>query len=156
MCQEKYSVACSLFLRQGGSTTVQRESFAGENFREFRGFGGSSRKFQQRKFSLSTGGRHYYWACHYSRQRRQHMNHRCCLSRSFPSRHVNMVASINGRHFYSSLILFAPIQSRSSFPAHVLLSFPTIHESFNRENRTISNWRKFSPSKDSRYTVYFA
>ena len=31
--------------------------------------------------------------------------------------------------------------------------FPTIHGSFNRENPTFSNSRKFSPPKDSRYTI---
>ena len=35
----------------------------------------------------------------------------------------------------------------------VSLSFPTIHESFNRENSTFSNSRKFLPAKVSRYTV---
>ena len=33
------------------------------------------------------------------------------------------------------------------------LSFPTIRESLNRENLIFSNSRKFSPTKDSRYTV---
>ena len=33
------------------------------------------------------------------------------------------------------------------------LSFPTIRESFKRKNPTFSNSRKFSPAKDSRYTV---
>ena len=35
----------------------------------------------------------------------------------------------------------------------VSLLFPTIHGSFNRENPTFSNSQKFSPLKDSRYTV---
>ena len=34
------------------------------------------------------------------------------------------------------------------------LSFPTIRESFNRENLNFSNSRNFPPEKDSRYTVY--
>ena len=42
---------------------------------------------------------------------------------SFPNRQVDMVASNNSLHYValSSLILIAPIQSRSSFPAHALL-----------------------------------
>ena len=35
----------------------------------------------------------------------------------------------------------------------VSLSFPTNRKSFNRENPTFNNLRKFSPAKDSRYTV---
>ena len=35
----------------------------------------------------------------------------------------------------------------------VSLSFPAIRKSFNRDNLTVSNSRKFSPAKDSRCTV---
>ena len=74
---------------------------------------------------------------------------------SFPNQHVDMVASINSRHFVVVHAAHLVRDNSLSFivPAHALLSFPTIRESFNCENPTFSNSRKFSPAKDSHYTV---
>ena len=78
---------------------LYRESIAGENFREPRGFGAIRESFNCENFHR-VPRRHYQWAWY-------------CRSPPF-----------------------------------------ALSESFNRENPTFSNSRKFSPAKDFRYTVY--
>ena len=57
----------------------------------------------------------------------------------------------NSRKFYPRKF---SLRTAASLSMGVSSSFPTIRESFNRENPTFSNSQVFLPTKDSRHMVY--
>ena len=90
--------------------TIQWESFVGGNFCEFHGFGTICESFNRENFHW-VRGRHYQWACRSSQPQWHHRDHRwtlppsclqgsICPAAASPTA-IDMVASINSRHFVS-------------------------------------------------------
>ena len=143
-------------------STVQRESFVGESFANFAVLEQFAKALTA-KFSLSTGTSLSMSVCFFltkgnatalgswmsppSRSKSSIVHQQLP---KLPRRHGSLNQQLPLR---SSLILFVLLQSCLSFPAHAFLSFPTIHESFNCENPTFGQLRKFSAVKDFCYMV---